>query len=51
MAYIGTSDNNNIKKLLHISVSDVNDDVRRAAVTCIGKIDIRMCMRTGLYVY
>ena len=40
MAYIGTSDNNNIKKLLHISVSDVNDDVRRAAVTCIGKIYI-----------
>lgn len=36
MAYCGTSDNGSIKKLLHVAVSDVNDDVRRAAVICIG---------------
>ena len=36
MAYCGTSDNNAVKKLLHVAVSDVSDDVRRAAVMCIG---------------
>lgn len=36
MAYCGTSDNNAVKKLLHVAVSDVNDDVRRAAVISIG---------------
>ena len=37
MAYCGTADNQSIRKLLHVAVSDVNDDVRRAAVSCIGK--------------
>eukprot|EP00435_Cladocopium_sp_Y103_P045074 s567_g12.t2 len=32
LAYVGTSQNAAIRKLLHISVSDVSDDVRRAAV-------------------
>jgi 26S proteasome regulatory subunit N2 len=41
MAYCGTSDNNAIRKLLHIAVSDVNDDVRRSAVTCLGFISFR----------
>ena len=36
MAYCGTGNNQAIRKLLHVAVSDVNDDVRRAAVTAIG---------------
>ena len=36
LAYVGTSSNKAIKKLLHIAVSDANDDVRRAAVSAIG---------------
>ncbi|XP_059611260.1 26S proteasome non-ATPase regulatory subunit 1 [Phlebotomus argentipes] len=36
MAYCGTGSNKAIRKLLHVAVSDVNDDVRRAAVTSIG---------------
>ncbi|XP_022903059.1 26S proteasome non-ATPase regulatory subunit 1-like [Onthophagus taurus] len=36
MAYCGTAQNKAIRKLLHIAVSDVNDDVRRAAVTSLG---------------
>eukprot|EP00605_Chrysophyceae_sp_TOSAG23-4_P000949 GSChrysophyteH1.ASY1.ANO1.1049.1 assembled CDS len=32
MAYCGTSDNGAIRKLLHVAVSDVSDDVRRAAL-------------------
>lgn len=36
MAYAGTSNNKALRKLLHIAVSDVNDEVRRAAVTTIG---------------
>ncbi|KAI8802866.1 armadillo-type protein [Cladochytrium replicatum] len=36
MAYAGTGNNKALKKLLHFAVSDVNDDVRRAAVTSIG---------------
>merc|ERR1712080_254597 len=35
-AYVASSNNNAIKRLLHISVSDVSDDVRRAAVTALG---------------
>jgi 26S proteasome regulatory subunit N2 len=38
MAYAGTGDNKAIKKLLHIAVSDVNDDVRRASVIALGFI-------------
>ncbi|KAF5375084.1 hypothetical protein D9758_000379 [Tetrapyrgos nigripes] len=33
LAYAGTSNNDAVRKLLHIAVSDVSDDVRRAAVT------------------
>ena len=36
MAYVGTANNTAIKRLLHIAVSDVADDVRRAAVTALG---------------
>jgi len=36
MAYCGTGNNAAIRKLLHIAVSDVSDDVRRAAVTALG---------------
>jgi HEAT repeat protein len=36
MAYCGTADNESIRKLLHVAVSDVSDDVRRAAVTSLG---------------
>jgi 26S proteasome regulatory subunit N2 len=36
MAYAGTGNNKALKKLLHIAVTDVNDDVRRAAVTSVG---------------
>ena len=38
MAYCGTSDNSAVKQLLHFSVSDVSDDVRRAAVTSLGLV-------------
>lgn len=41
MAYVGTGNNKAIKKLLHIAVSDSNDDVRRAAVTSLGFILLR----------
>lgn len=41
MAYCGTSDNGAVRKLLHVAVSDVSDDVRRAAVTCIGLVMFR----------
>eukprot|EP00455_Lapot_gusevi_P056846 TRINITY_DN953_c0_g1_i12.p1 TRINITY_DN953_c0_g1~~TRINITY_DN953_c0_g1_i12.p1 ORF type:complete len:394 (+),score=167.37 TRINITY_DN953_c0_g1_i12:121-1302(+) len=36
MAYVGTANNKAIRRLLHLAVSDVSDDVRRAAVTAIG---------------
>lgn len=36
MAYCGSGNNQAIRKLLHIAVSDVNDDVRRVAVTSLG---------------
>lgn len=36
LAYCGTSQNAAIRRLLHISVSDVSDDVRRAAVMALG---------------
>ena len=35
-AYCGTGSNDAIRKLLHVAVSDVNDDVRRAAVMGLG---------------
>lgn len=36
LAYVATSNNNAIRRLLHVAVSDVSDDVRRAAVTALG---------------
>lgn len=36
MAYRGTANNGAIQKLLHFAVSDVSDDVRRAAVMNLG---------------
>ncbi|KAF9535345.1 armadillo-type protein [Crepidotus variabilis] len=33
LAYAGTANNEAVRKLLHIAVSDTSDDVRRAAVT------------------
>ncbi|CAG9328733.1 unnamed protein product [Blepharisma stoltei] len=41
-AYVGTSNAKIIKKLLHIAVSDVDYDVRKAAVTAIGFVLHRM---------
>ncbi|KAG0099850.1 proteasome regulatory particle base subunit [Podila epicladia] len=41
MAYCGTGNNKAIRRLLHVAVSDVNDDVRRAAVTSLGFILFR----------
>jgi 26S proteasome regulatory subunit N2 len=40
-AYAGTSNTNAIRKLLHYAVSDVNDDVKRAALTNLGFLMIR----------
>lgn len=36
LAYCGTGNNTAIRRLLHFAVSDVDDDVRRAAVTSLG---------------
>ena len=41
MAYGGSGNNKAIRRLLHVAVSDVNDDVRRAAVEAIGFILFR----------
>ncbi|KAF4469842.1 26s proteasome regulatory subunit n2 [Fusarium albosuccineum] len=41
LAYCGTGSNKAIRKLLHIAVSDVNDDVRRIAVMSLGFILFR----------
>lgn len=38
MAYAGTGNHEAIKKLLHYTVSDVSDDVRRAAAMNMGFI-------------
>lgn len=35
-AYAGTSNNDAVQRLLHCAVSDVNDDVKRAALTNLG---------------
>lgn len=40
-AYAGTSNNGAIQKLLHYAVSDVNDDVKRAALSNLGFLLIR----------
>lgn len=41
MAYIGTGSNKAVRKLLHVAVSDVSDDVRRIAVLSLGFILFR----------
>ena len=41
LAYAGTNNNAVIRKLLHITVTDANDDVRRAAATALGFVLIR----------
>jgi 26S proteasome regulatory subunit N2 len=33
LAYCATANNSAIRRLLHVAVSDVSDDVRRAAVS------------------
>ena len=38
LAYCGTSSNKAVRRLLHVAVSDVNDDVRRTAVMSLGFI-------------
>ena len=40
-AYAGTSNNSAVQKLLHYAVSDVNDDVKRAALTNLGFLLLR----------
>lgn len=40
-AYAGTSNNEATKKLLHYAVTDVNDDVKRAALTNLGFVLLR----------
>ncbi|CAC5372023.1 PSMD1 [Mytilus coruscus] len=42
MAYCGSANNQAIRKLLHVAVSDVNDDVRRIAVTSLGFLLFRL---------
>lgn len=41
LAYCGTSNKSAIKKLLHVAVSDSSDNVRRAAVMCLGFVLLR----------
>ena len=41
MAYCGTGSNKAVRKLLHVAVSDVSDDVRRVAVLSLGFILFR----------
>lgn len=36
MAYCGTASNSALRRLLHLAVADVADDVRRGAVMCLG---------------
>jgi len=38
LAYVGTANNSAVQRLLHMAVSDVSDDVRRAAVTNLGLV-------------
>jgi 26S proteasome regulatory subunit N2 len=38
LAYRGTANNAAVRRLLHFAVSDVSDDVRRAAVLSLGLV-------------
>ena len=40
-AYCGTASNSAVRQLLHMGVSDVDDNVRRSAITCIGFVLFR----------
>jgi 26S proteasome regulatory subunit N2 len=42
LAYCGTSNSSAVRRLLHVAVSDVSDDVRLAAVTCLGFVMFRV---------
>lgn len=42
MAYCGSGNNKAIRRLLHVAVSDVNDDVKRAVIESLGFILFRM---------
>jgi hypothetical protein len=44
LAYAGTSNNTAIRQLLDVAVSDVSDDVRRAAVSALGFV---LCRSPG----
>jgi 26S proteasome regulatory subunit N2 len=49
LAYRGTANNGAVQRLLHFAVSDVSDDVRRAAVLCLGFVLMNVpgqCPRT-----
>lgn len=41
LAYAGTANNSAVRRLLHVAVSDVSDDVRRAAVINLGFVLFR----------
>ena len=41
MSYCGTGNNQAVRRLLHVGVSDVDNDVRRASITCIGFVLFR----------
>jgi len=41
LVWLGTANNGAVRQLLHMAVSDVADDVRRAAVAAIGFILFR----------
>ncbi len=41
LAYVSSSNNSALRKLLHFAVSDVSNDVRRAAVTNIGLLMLK----------
>ncbi len=45
LAYAGTAHYAAVKRLLHVAVSDVSDDVRRAAVMCLGIVLFRTPLR------
>lgn len=36
LAYVGTSNSSALRRLLHVGVSDLSNDVRRAAVIALG---------------
>lgn len=47
LAYAGTANNSGVRRLLHVAVSDVSDDVRRAAVMNLGFVLFRTTEQVG----